>query len=322
MPFTLIMLPPQSITSLSWADRLATELPDVTVLTPADTAEAVPGLQRADAAFGSLPEELVQYADRLRWLQAPAAGPPTGFYNAELVRHPAVVTNMRGTYTDLVATHAVALLLALARDLPRYAAQQYRGEWMPDPDAGSYLYLPKATLLIVGVGALGAEVARLMAAFGSRIIATDARLTKAPPHVESLYPPERLDDLLPTADAVIVTAPHTPSTELLFVARTFDLMKAGSFFINVGRGAIVDTDDLISALRSNRLRGAGLDVLAQEPLPAGHPLWTTPGVILTPHVAAAGFDYQERRYAVLLENARLFAAGEPLTNVVDKESWF
>jgi phosphoglycerate dehydrogenase-like enzyme len=322
MSFTLIMLPPQSTTSRSWADRLASELPGVTVLTPADTAEAIPALQRADAAFGSLPEELVQHARGLRWLQAPAAGPPAGFYNAELVRHPTVVTNMRGTYTDLVAAHAVALLLALARRLPQYTAQQYQGVWLPDPDPGSYLYFPEATLLIVGVGALGAEVARLMAAFGSRILATDARLTEAPPHVESLYPPQRLDDLLPAADAVIVTAPHTPSTERLFAKRTFDLMKEGSFFVNVGRGAIVDTDDLIDALRSNRLRGAGLDVLAHEPLPAGHPLWTTPGVILTPHVAAAGFDYQERRYAVLLDNAQRFAAGKPLINVVDKERWF
>jgi phosphoglycerate dehydrogenase-like enzyme len=249
-------------------------------------------------------------------------GPPPGYYHPGLVRHPVTVTNLRGTYTDHVATHALALLLALARGLHRYAAQQARCVWESDWDPGAVLPLGESTVLIVGVGAIGTELARLLEPFGGTLIGTDARRTEPPAGVRELHPPEALDSLLPAADAVVLTVPHTPRTERLMARARLDLMKPSAFLVNVGRGPLVDLDDLVSALRDRRLRGAALDVFPEEPLPSGHPLWTTPGVLITPHVAGAGPHSEERRYGVLAENARRFGAGEPLINVVDKAAWF
>lgn len=321
-PTTFVFLPPRTARITGWAERLERDVPELTVLTPADEAEAATVLERADGAFGTLPESLLRHAPGLRWLQAPAAGPPAGFYHPELVRHPVVVTNLRGTYTDLVASHAVTLLLALSRGLPTYFARQARHEWRIEPDPDTLLYLPAATVLVVGLGAVGGEVARLVAPFGATILATDERVRDAPGHVAELHPAGALDDLLPRADAVIVTVPHTPATDRLFAGSRFERMKRRSLFVNVGRGAVVDSAALAGALESGRVGGAALDVFDEEPLPAGNPLWSLPNVILTPHVASIGADTDERRYAVLLENARRFVGGRELINVVDKAQWF
>jgi phosphoglycerate dehydrogenase-like enzyme len=233
-----------------------------------------------------------------------------------------VVTNLRATYTEHVATHALALVLALARGLPRYAAQQARREWRAYWEPGEVLHLPEATTLVVGVGAVGAEVGRLCAAFGTRVGGTDARRTDTPEGFAEVHPAGDLDALLPAADLVILTVPHTPDTEGLLRAERFALMKPSAYLVNVGRGATVDLDDLAQACRQGSIRGAALDVFATEPLPPEHPLWGMENVLITPHVAGAGPYAEERRLGVFLENARRFAAGEPLVNVVDKASWF
>jgi phosphoglycerate dehydrogenase-like enzyme len=128
--------------------------------------------------------------------------------------------------------------------------------------------------------------------------------------------------MLPRADVVIATTPHTPETEGIWNAQRFKLMKNSAFFINIGRGKTTRLDDLVGALRAGEIAGAGLDVFEQEPLPADHPLWTLPGVIITPHTAGFGPYLDERRYEILLDNCRRFIAGQPLRNVVDKSSWF
>ena len=134
--------------------------------------------------------------------------------------------------------------------------------------------------------------------------------------------PNRLDAQLADADFVILTTPESPQTLRLFDAGRFAAMRHGAYFINIGRGACVVTEDLVAALASGHLAGAGLDVVTPEPLPAEHPLWTMPGVMLTPHVAILGAPYQRKREAILLENCRRFGSGEPLLNIVDKANWF
>jgi phosphoglycerate dehydrogenase-like enzyme len=134
---------------------------------------------------------------------------------------------------------------------------------------------------------------------------------------------ERLDEMLPRADFVVLTTPETPQTRGMFNAARFALMKRGSYFVTISRGVCVVTGDLVEALRSGHLAGAGLDVADPEPLPPDHPLWTMPNVLLTPHVAIYGSPHDhERREALLIENCRRFARGEPLLNVVDKTQWF
>jgi phosphoglycerate dehydrogenase-like enzyme len=155
-----------------------------------------------------------------------------------------------------------------------------------------------------------------------RVIGVDARRPEPPPGVAEWHRPDALDQLLPRADFVILTVPHTPQTQGMMHRARFRRMKPSAFFINIGRGMTVVLDDLVEALRAGELAGAGLDVFEQEPLPAGHPLWTMPGVLITPHTAGFGPYLDERRFEILLENCRRFAREAPLRNVVDKDKWF
>jgi phosphoglycerate dehydrogenase-like enzyme len=182
--------------------------------------------------------------------------------------------------------------------------------------------LPGSTALIVGLGGIGAETARLLAAFGVQVLAVDARRTEKPDSVTELRGPEALDALLPRADFVILTVPHTPATEGFFNAAKFRLMKRSAFFINIGRGMTTKLDDLVAALDAKEIAGAALDVYEQEPLPAEHPLWTMANVLLTPHMAGYGPHLNERRFQIIQDNCRAFANGQTLRNIVDKANWF
>jgi phosphoglycerate dehydrogenase-like enzyme len=319
---TLLMLPPQTPTTRAWAARVAAALPELTVVVAETPAEAARTAPEAEAAFGTMPPELLRQAKRLRWLQAPQAAPPVGFYYPELVAHPAAVTNFREIYNDHIAAHILAFVLAFARDLHRYLPLQQRRQWSPAPLDTGVVHLSEATALIVGVGGIGAETARLAAAFGIRVLGVDARRKDTPPGVAELHPAEALDALLPHADFVVLTVPHTPVTEGFMHRARFAKMKRGAFFINIGRGRTTRLDDLVAALRAGEIAGAGLDVFEEEPLPAEHPLWTTPGVLITPHTAGYGPYLDERRFEILLENCRRFLAERPLRNLVDKASWF
>jgi phosphoglycerate dehydrogenase-like enzyme len=320
--FTLVMLPPHDETRRTWAARVAAEPVGVRVLQPETTQDAERDIAEAEAAFGVLPPEVLAAARRLRWLQAPQAAPPAGFYYPELVAHPVVVTNFREIFNDHIAAHIMAFVLAFARGLHYYFPRQLRREWKREPLDTGVVHLPESTALIVGVGGIGAETARLAAAFGMHVMGVDARRRDAPPGVLKLDGPDALDSRLPLADFVILTVPHTPETEGFMHRARFQRMKRTAFFINIGRGMTTRLDDLVAALNAGEIAGAGLDVFEQEPLPADHPLWTMPNVLITPHSAGFGPYLDDRRLEILIDNARRFTAGEPLRNVVDKASWF
>jgi phosphoglycerate dehydrogenase-like enzyme len=154
------------------------------------------------------------------------------------------------------------------------------------------------------------------------VLGTDARRTTAPDGVAELHRPEALDELLPRADFVILTVPHTPVTEGFFDRARFQRMKPTAFFINIGRGMTTKLDDLVTVLEAGEIAGAALDVYEQEPLPRHHRLWTLPNVLLTPHMAGRGPYLNDRRFQIMADNCRAFAAGRALRNVVDKSSWF
>ncbi|MGH7210421.1 MAG: D-2-hydroxyacid dehydrogenase [Acetobacteraceae bacterium] len=322
MAFTFLMLGPQTETTRAWGRRLAKEVAEARVVVAETDAAARATIAEADAAYGVLAASLLANAARLRWLQSPQAAPPAGYYYSELIAHPVVVTNMREIYNDHIGAHIMAFVLAFARDFQTYIPQQIRREWRPKPLDTGIVPLPGATALIVGAGGIGAEAARLAAAFGMRVIATDARRTEAPPGVAELHKPEALDQLLGQADFVILTVPHTPATEGFMDRARFRRMKSSAFFINIGRGKTTKLDDLVAALEAGEIAGAGLDVFETEPLPADHKLWTLPNVLITPHTAGFGPDLDERRYAIIRDNCRAFARGGALRNVVDKANWF
>ena len=321
--FKFVMLPPQNDTYRAWAAQLAAEVPEARIVLAEDEAAAAREIADADAAFGWLNADLLAKATKLRWLQAPQIAPAAGYYHPALIAHPLKVTNFREIFNDHIGAHILAFVLAFARGLHVFIPQQARREWKKSPqEAGGVIHLPESTALIVGLGGIGAEAARLLAAFGVRVLATDARRTTAPEGVAELHKPEALDDLLPRADFVILTVPHTPATEGFFQRARFQTMKRSAFFINIGRGMTTRLDDLVAALNAGEIAGAALDVFEIEPLPENHPLWTMPNVLLTPHMAGHGPYLNDRRYRIMVNNCRLFAAGQPLQYEVDKASWF
>jgi phosphoglycerate dehydrogenase-like enzyme len=322
MPTQFLMLPPQAPKTREWGARLAAALPELEVVVAEERAQAERVIATAESAFGTIPPELLRQARHLRWLQAPQAAPPAGYYYPELIAHPVAITNFREIYNDHIGAHVMAFVLAFARGLQRYIPQQLRREWNKPEQNEGVVHLPEATALVVGVGGIGSEIARLCAAFGMRVIGVDERRRDAPPGVAELHRGDELDALLPAADFVILTVPHTPETEGFMNRTRFQQMKKTAFFINIGRGLTTRLDDLAAAIEAGEIAGAGLDVFEHEPLPADHKLWTMPGVLLTPHTAGYGPYLDERRYEVILDNCRRFLAGRELRNLVDKSRWF
>src|SRR6201996_1892530 len=178
--FPFLMLPPQTALTRAWAKRLSEVAAGVNIVVAETMEQASEAIAGADAAFGTLPAALLAKAQRLRWLQAPQAAPPAGYYYPELIAHPLTVTNFREIYNDHISTHILAFVLAFARGLHVFIPQQLRRIWAKPPEDQGVVALPGATALIVGLGGIGAETARLLAAFGMQVLATDARRTDRP----------------------------------------------------------------------------------------------------------------------------------------------
>jgi len=196
--------------------------------------------------------------------------------------------------------------------------------WKPiTSDIGSTRYLPEMKIMIIGLGGIGDETARLCNYFGSEIIGVDERRQDKPDYVSKLIKPENLNIYLKDADFVISTIPHTPNTEKIFNYGFFKKMKESAFFINIGRGKTTVLNDLVKAIKNNNISGAGLDVFEEEPLPKNHELWGFENVIITPHIAAHDVPYlNERRYEVIKKNCLNFIEGKELINIVDKNLWY
>jgi phosphoglycerate dehydrogenase-like enzyme len=307
------------------------------VVNAADEADAERAVADADAFSGKLTPRLLAAARRLRWVQAPTASLEHYLF-PELVAHPCVLTNMRGLFSDVIADQVFGYLLCFARNLHLYIRNQLAAHWEPvggEAERADFAVGPGtvsaidrahhglagAALGVVGLGGIGTEVARRGLAFGMRVRAVDPVREQAPEGV-TLDRPDRLPELLADSDYVVIAAPHTPETRKLFRRPQFQQMKRSAYLVNVGRGAIVDLADLTAALRAGEIAGAGLDVFETEPLPANHPLWQMPNVILTPHVAGFSPRIAERHLEVLLDNLRRFQDGAPLRNVADKARWF
>ncbi|AOT02590.1 hypothetical protein ASPU41_03740 [Arthrobacter sp. U41] len=321
MTTRLVMLPPQSDLTRSWAVELAA-IDGLEVVIAEDEGEATELLRGAEAAYGTLNSRMLAVAGRLRWLQAPMAAPPPGYFFDELTVHPVTVTNFRGIYNDHVATHAVALVLSLARNIPVYVRQQANGDWDRHLADSSVMHLQNATALVVGVGAIGAEISRMLAAFGVTVHGVDPQLAAPPDGVVAMHTPGELDSLLPGADIVLLTLPHTPESEGLINARRISLMQPHTMLVNVGRGPTVSLEAVNDALDRGALGSAALDVFEVEPLPPQHPLWRQPRALLTPHVAVVGPYIDDRRLGVLKRNAEAFVRGAPLENIVNKTLWY
>ena len=313
---------PQRILVWNLAPQLAASLqaaaPGVELLLADDAAQAVALAKDADAVLGLCSPELLDAGPNIRWIQSYSAGVERCVAIPAVRERDILLTNMQRVAGPVMAEHVIAMMLAYARGLHFYIPERMAGRWTREmPPPGQLLTLEGKTVLVVGLGGIGLEVAKRAHALGMRVVATRASGREGPDFVSYVGLPEELLKLAGEADFIVNTAPLTPATTGLFDAKFFAVAKPGAFFVNVGRGKSVVQPDLIAALRSGRLAGAGLDVTDPEPLPADSPLWQMQNVILTPHISAGSDLGDEVRFAIGIENLRRYVAGERMLSVVD-----
>ncbi len=302
---------------IAWLQPAAPGVELVSAVTPEQAIAAVPDAQ---ALMGFCSAEILAAGAGLRWLQLPYAGAERCISLPALKERDILVTNAQRVYGPEIAEHVLAMILAFTRGLNRYIPAQQAGVWERDLVPEDRLWeLDGKTLLVVGLGGIGTEVARLGHGMGMTVLATRNSRRDGPSFVSYVGLAGELPALTPRADIIVNAAPLTAATTGLFDRAFFAAMKPTAYFINVGRGRSVVTDDLVAALEDGLLAGAGLDVTDPEPLPADHPLWRMPGVIITPHVAAGSDLRSERLWIVMRENLRRYVAGGHMLSVVDVE---
>lgn len=301
--------------------QVAAVVPDATIVA-APQQEIPEALQEADIFCGHAKERPVDWDDvvargRLRWIQSSAAGLDHCLVPA-VVDSPVLVTSASGLFADQVAEQTLALLLGLLRGLPTFFRQAQRREFVRRPTAD----LHGTRVGIVGFGGNGRRLAELLAQFRTRIRATDYFPVDCPDYVERLLPADCLHELLPFSDILILCVPLTELTRGMINAHTLALLPHGAVVINVARGPVVVEEDLVAALESGQLSGAGLDVTEQEPLPETSRLWELPQVLITPHVGAQSRSRYDDATRLFCTNLMRYLQGEPLLNLVDKQLGF
>ncbi len=303
--------------------------PGATVVSANNLAAAIREAADADIIIGDNPEicdaRIINVARELRWLSSLSAGMELCAAVPALKERRTLVTNLRGVDSPVIAEHAIAMMLALAHGLDRFAVDNSQGRWSSGRNSTApsrVRYLGGKTLLVSGLGSIGTEVARRAHGLGMKVVATRVGGTGKPDFVDHVGQPDELLKLARTADVIISCVPLTDETRGLYNKEFFEVLKPGAFFINIARGPSVVTDELVKALNEGRLAGAGLDVVDPEPLPAGHPLWSSPRVLITPHISAQSDAPPDTRWTVAVENLRRYVAGGKMLNVVDIERGF
>lgn len=293
---------------------------------PGESAGLRDALSEAEVYCGfGIPREVFGASTRLRWVHSGAAGVGGSLYD-EMLESDVIFTNSAATHGVPVAEHAVAMMFYFARGLDKTELGRRAGSWERDRVSGFDSPISELTDSVVGIlgyGGIGREIAERAKGLGMKVWALKRTLPlKRPDDVDELLESSRLRDLLAASDYVVVALPHTQETDRLIGADELTAMKASAVLINVARGRIVDEDALIEALAAGRIRGAGLDVFWEEPLPQTHPLWSLDNVCLTPHVAGVSPRFWDRETKLIVENTRRYLAGEPMLNVVNKQAGY
>jgi phosphoglycerate dehydrogenase-like enzyme len=293
-------------------------------LVPVTPANVMQEIADADAFIGEIKPEQVRAGKNLKWVQVMSAGVERVLHLSggdDLANSNIILTNNQIVQGPEIADHAMAMLLALARMLPLFIANQKQELWQP-PRPYPGIELNGRTAVVIGVGGIGTQIAVRAHAHGMEVIGVDPEDIPYQPYLKRVVKPDQLDEVLPSADVVFISAPHTPQSHKMMGPAQFDLLKPGSYFIAVSRGGLYDLNALVRALDSKKLAGAGVDVTDPEPLPKGHPLWKFENVIITPHIAGRSDKDRARMVNTIKENIRRFADGKPLINVVDKKKGY
>lgn len=298
--------------------RFAADFPDVCFISHEGDPEALERhIAEADAVFGHVPDRLLPAARRLRWVSSTGAGGEGFATEAYRARPDVAVTTASGVHVAAVPEQVLAMMLAFARRLPEQILNQrgpHRWYW----PTGMF-ELEGQTLAVLGLGHIGAALARKARGLGMRV--TGMRRSATPVEeglLDRQYSPSELRDLLADADHVAITLPGTSETEHLIGSAELRAMKPTAYIYNVGRGRVIEPTSLLEALRGGVIAGAGLDVTEPEPLPPDHPLWDQANLILLNHYGGLTPRYGDRCYQILSDNLRRFLCGEELLNQVDR----
>lgn len=315
-PVTQWQIPAEGVTSLR------TRFPQINFVHATTPEQRADALKDCDLAYTWILNagELAQ-APKLKWVHTSAVAVET-LCLPELFARSIAVSNTRGVQAIPIAEHVMAVVLAMAKQMPFVLDHQRQAHWAQNEFVGERLpwLLHGRTLGLVGVGTIGSEIARRAEAFGMRVIALRRRPAYGViGHVERVYGIADLADFLGQCHVLVIAAPLTPETQGLMGARQFARLPKGAVVVNVGRAKIVDTDALITALTSGHLGGASLDVFPQEPLPADHPLWKTPNVILTPHTSGFRRGHWDEVVELYGDNIERWLKGEPLKYRIEPE---
>lgn len=314
-----IVVPATSLARLNELQRIA---PDVEFVSFKSDEEGARLVADADALLCEdlLTQDMVRNGKKLRWIQLRYAGVDKSIF-PELVDSSITLTNVKRLYAPEVADTGMALLLSLTRGTRRAVPFQAEGKWGVS-ELSDLEELHGKTMLVIGMGGIGTQISRRAHGFGMRIVGIDLKDVDRPSFVYGVHKPEKLLELLPKADVVLVCCPLTAETRGMIAEPQLRAMKKTAYLINIARGGIVNTDDLARALENKQIAGAGMDVTEPEPLPADHPLWRMSNVAITPHTGATSPEGIERAWRVFKENLRRYVAGEPLLCVVDKHQGF
>lgn len=278
-------------------------------------------LREAEVVYGNVTGADLDFAPRLKWVQASAAG--VEGMDANFRASPVVLTNYARTFAPGISETALGLLLCLTRGITKYYFPQFqKRQWKPvgTPKSDHHTELVGRTMGIVGLGGIGSAVARRAHyGFDMRIVATDAKPLPKPEYVAELREANWFPQMVPQVDVLVAAAPHTPETERMFNEAVFRRMKKTAYFLALSRGTLFDDMALVKALKEGWIAGAGLDVFPKEPPPADHPIFDCPNVVMSMHTSGWSPDRQVRLIDLFADNVRRYAAGLPLVNVVDKQ---
>jgi phosphoglycerate dehydrogenase-like enzyme len=289
--------------------------PNYRLLVSAVKDEIETFLDDIEIAAADFPVEWIRRAPRLQWYQQWGAGTDWLIRHPDIARQNFILTNASGVHSIPISEHILALMLAFSRRLHTAVRAQMERKWVPVDDAGE---LAGKKVLLIGVGAIGRQTARLASALGMHVTGMRRHPGKFVPGIEKMVGAEQLLEMLPDADFVILTIPLTGETKHFINGKAVAAMKPGAYVINIGRGATIDEAALIEALKSGKIAGAGLDVFEEEPLPEHSPLWSLENVIITAHYSGNTPHYDARAFEIFLENLENYTTGKPMRNVVDK----
>ena len=310
----------------STSSELLQELQGVTPLArvvPVTNDNVMKEIVDADAFIGRITPEQVRAGTQLKWVQTMSAGVETVLHlsgGSDLRDSDIILTNNQIVQGPEIADHAMAMLLALTRDLDGFLELKKQQEWQRQGYSG--IELNGRTALVIGMGGIGTQIAVRAWAHGMTVVGVDPEDIPYLPMVSRVVKADQLNEVLPQADVVFVAAPHTSASHKMLGTGEFERMKIGTYFIAVSRGRLYDIDALVQAMESGHLAGAGVDVTDPEPLPKGHPLWSLENVIITPHIAGRSDKDRARMVGTIQQNILRFVEGKPLLNVVDKRKGY